>query len=93
MNLFDTELEEEVETVDGTDVEKKLVVYNDDFNTFEHVIKCIIRYCGQSEEVAMKLTLNIHTKGLAIVKEGTKTELYPVRQALNENGLNAKIED
>ena len=93
MNLFDTELDEEVDVLENEELEKKLIVYNDDFNTFDHVIKCLIDFCGHSPQEATKHTLNIHHKGLAIVKEGTTKELQPVKQALNENGLTAKIEE
>lgn len=93
MNLFDTELDEEVDVLEKEDLEKKLVVYNDDFNTFEHVIMCLINYCEHTPEKANEHTLNIHQKGLAIVKEGTLKELLPIKQALNENGLTVKIEE
>lgn len=93
MNLFDEETDEQTDVLENEELEKKLVIYNDDFNTFDHVIMCLIRYCKHNPEEATKHTLEIHHKGASTVKEGTKKELLPIRQALNENGLTAKIED
>ncbi|MDX2001613.1 MAG: ATP-dependent Clp protease adaptor ClpS [Chitinophagales bacterium] len=71
---------------------KKLVVYNDDVNTFEHVIESLVDVCDHSEEQAEQCSYIIHYKGKASVREGMFEELYPMKTGLTDRGLNATIE-
>ena len=77
-------LEEEVEL-------RNLVVYNDDINTFEHVIKTLIDVCGHEPEQAEQCTLLIHYKGQCAVKLGTFEELAPMCTALHDRGISADV--
>lgn len=70
-----------------------LIVYNDDFNTFEWVIQCFIEVLHHSHEQAEQLSLIIHFKGKATVKTGAKSELLPLREALIDRGLSAVVEE
>lgn len=57
----------------------KVIVLNDDFNTFEHVSSCLIKYIpDMSSERALELTQQVHFEGLAIVWVGPQeqAELY-----------------
>lgn len=78
---------EVVETVDVHD----LVVFNDDFNTFQHVINTLIRVCQHTPEQAEQCTYIIHFKGKCTVKTGSWDELRPMREAICEVGIDAKI--
>lgn len=69
-----------------------LIVYNDDVNTFEHVIKCLIDICGHDAEQAEQCTLIIHYKGKCGVKRGEYEELRPMCEGLLDKGLSAVIE-
>lgn len=71
----------------------KLLVYNDDHNTFDWVIKCFIDILNHSFEQAEQLSLLIHLKGKAVVKTASKKELLPKKDALIERGLSAVIEE
>ena len=71
---------------------KTLVVHNDDVNTFDWVIESLIEICGHSEEQAEQLTLIVHFKGRAIVKEGTYEKLQPLKTGLTDRGINATID-
>jgi ATP-dependent Clp protease adaptor protein ClpS len=71
---------------------KNIVVYNDDVNTFEHVILCLIKYCRHSLEQAEQCTHIIHNNGKCAVKSGDYEKLKPIYEALLENGILAKIE-
>lgn len=71
---------------------KRLVVYNDDVNTFDWVIEALIEICGHTEEQAEQLTLIVHFKGKAIVREGTYEKLHPLKTGLTDRGINATIE-
>lgn len=77
----------------GTDNSNELVVYNDDFNTFDWVIQCFVEVIGHSETQAEQLSLLIHFKGKASVKEGSIETLRPLKQALVDRGLSAVIEE
>jgi ATP-dependent Clp protease adaptor protein ClpS len=68
-----------------------LVVFNDDVNTFEHVINTLIKVCGHSPEQAEQCTLIIHYKGKCSVKRGSFEELKPLRQSVCDHGISAEI--
>ncbi len=81
-------LVDEVEIVDKS----TLIVFNDDFNTFDWVIKCFIEVCNHTFEQSEQLSLIVHFKGKATVKTGPFTELKPLKDALIDRGLSAVIE-
>lgn len=89
--------EEEVDTIDLNEIDisdallKKLVVFNDDVNTFEHVIETFVEILKHSEEQAYQCALIIHTVGKCEVKEGTLQQLNPFKQAICERGIDARI--
>lgn len=68
-----------------------LVVFNDDVNTFEHVIRTLIKVCQHTPEQAEQCTYLIHYKGKCTVKTGSFDELRPLREAICEAGIDAKI--
>jgi len=70
-----------------------LIVYNDDVNTFEWVIKCFMEVLQHSSQQAEQLAMLIHFKGKATVKTAPKSELRPKKEALTDKGLSAVIED
>jgi len=71
---------------------KQIIIYNDDVNTFEHVINCLIKICKHSSIQAEQCTYLIHYKGRCAVKRGSNEELEPLCTALLEKGLTAEIE-
>ena len=73
------------------ELNKVIIVYNDDVNDFQHVIECFIKYCKHDLIQAEQCAYIIHERGKYAVKEGTYDELLPIKQALCENGLTAKI--
>lgn len=75
-----------------TGLSSQLIVYNDDFNTFDWVIKCFMDICGHTYEQSEQLSLIVHFKGKASVKLGSMEELKPMKDALVERGLSAVIE-
>ncbi len=79
-----------LEEVEITDV-KDLVVFNDDFNTFDHVINTLIRVCKHTPEQAEQCTLLIHFKGKCTVRTGSYDQLNPMREAICDVGIDAKI--
>ena len=79
-----------LEAVEITDL-KDLIVFNDDFNTFEHVIETLITICRHTPEQAEQCTWIIHHKGKCTVKTGSYEELNPMREGICEKGIDAKI--
>ena len=76
-----------VETIDT----KKLVIFDDDVNTFDHVINTLIKVCKHTTEQAEQCTLIIHYKGQCPVKAGTFEILKPMREAICEAGIDGRI--
>ena len=79
-----------LEATETTDV-LDLVVFNDDVNTFDHVISTLIRVCKHTPEQAEQCTLLIHYKGKCAVKTGSYDFLRPMREAICEAGIDARI--
>jgi ATP-dependent Clp protease adaptor protein ClpS len=84
------ELVEVLDAVETTDL-MDLVVFNDDINTFEHVTRTLIKVCQHTPEQAEQCTLIIHYKGKCQVKNGTFDFLRPMREAICEAGIDARI--
>jgi ATP-dependent Clp protease adaptor protein ClpS len=90
---FEYQEEELVEVLDDQAVEegKVLVVFNDDFNTFDHVINTLVKVCKHEINQAEQCTLLIHFKGKCKVKEGSYSFLKPMREGITDAGINATI--
>jgi ATP-dependent Clp protease adaptor protein ClpS len=82
-----TDVLEAVETTDLMD----LIVFNDDVNTFDHVINTLIRVCKHTQEQAEQCTMLIHYKGKCAVKNGSFDYLKPMRESICEAGIDARI--
>ncbi len=91
LNSYDEEVEVLEETLVDSERENELVVFNDDVNTFDHVIKTLIEVCDHTPEQAEQCTLIIHYKGKCAVKNGTYEELVPMRTAICDRGISAEI--
>ena len=71
--------------------EQNVIIYNDDFNTFEHVIATLIKVCKHTNEQAEQCTWLIHYKGKCAVKSGEFSKLVPIKDAICDAGIDAKI--
>ncbi len=69
-----------------------IILYNDDFNTFDHVISCLVQICNHEVIQAEQCAWIVHTNGKCIVKTGEYKELEPLCTLLLEKGLSAIIE-
>ncbi len=66
----------------------KVIVLNDDFNTFQHVQACLIKYIPcMSPERAWELTNQVHFEGLATVWVGPQEQAELYQQQLKRAGL------
>jgi ATP-dependent Clp protease adaptor protein ClpS len=76
----------------GADTIKSLILFNDDINTFDFVIECLIDVCNHSHEQAEQCTLIAHYKGKCPVKEGEYSDLRPLSDKLRLLSLTVSIE-
>tara|TARA_B100000927_G_C16461248_1_gene467924 strand:+ start:1445 stop:1720 length:276 start_codon:yes stop_codon:yes gene_type:complete len=69
----------------------EIILYNDDINTFDHVIDILIRVCDHSATQAEQCALIVHYKGKCSVKSGTLFDLKPRVKKMIEANLTAEI--
>ena len=66
----------------------KIIVLNDDFNTFQHVVDCLTKYIpGMSGDQAWDLAHQIHNDGQAIVWTGPLEQAELYHSQLSRAGL------
>jgi ATP-dependent Clp protease adaptor protein ClpS len=68
-----------------------LILYNDEINTFEHVIKSLVEICGHDPVQAEQCALIVHLKGSCDIKKGLPEMLNAMSMALNAKGLTSKV--
>ncbi len=71
--------------------ERNLVLYNDDYNTFDFVIDTLIEVCDHDPITAEQCTVLVHHKGKCTVKSGVLEELKPIRKEMTNRGLTVSI--
>ncbi|WP_310555775.1 ATP-dependent Clp protease adaptor ClpS [Flavobacterium sp.] len=82
---------ERTSTKEAVAINNEIVLFNDDVNTFDHVIETLIRVCKHDELQAEQCALLVHYKGKCTVKTGSLDELKPQCSSLLEAGLSAEI--
>jgi ATP-dependent Clp protease adaptor protein ClpS len=70
---------------------REIVLYNDDVNTFDHVIETLIHVCEHTPEQAEQCSLIVHYNGKCVVKTGAYEDLKPRCTLLLEANLTAEI--
>jgi ATP-dependent Clp protease adaptor protein ClpS len=68
-----------------------LILYNDEVNTFDHVIKSLVEVCGHDSFQAEQCALIVHFKGSCEVKTGMPELLNAMSRSLNAKGLISKV--
>jgi ATP-dependent Clp protease adaptor protein ClpS len=93
-DLIMTEVEFAPETaiIEELVAQRDLVVFNDDVNTFDHVIESLIKVCKHELEQAEQCTWIIHFNGKCQVKRGEFEKLEPMCTALLDRGISAEIQ-
>lgn len=72
--------------------EKELVLYNDDYNTFDFVIETLIDICEHDPIQAEQCTIIVHFKGKCGVKSGSYNDLKPLVNNMLDKSLTVSIE-
>ncbi|WP_229308494.1 ATP-dependent Clp protease adaptor ClpS [Jiulongibacter sediminis] len=68
-----------------------LVVFNDDVNTFDHVIDTLVDVCDHEPAQAEQCAWIIHLKGKCGVKNGDYDDLVAKRNEICRRGLSAEV--
>lgn len=70
----------------------RLVLYNDDINTFDYVMSCLIEVCDHNIIQAEQCAMITHYKGKCDIKKGSYSKLQVMKEQLIEKGLRVSIE-
>lgn len=71
--------------------QNEIVLFNDEVNTFDHVIDTLISVCEHTAEQAEQCSLIVHYNGKCTVKTGEYKDLEPRCSRLLQAGLSAEI--
>lgn len=85
-------IQEDVDVLEDYGLNNEIVLFNDDVNTFDHVIETLIRVCDHTNEQAEQCAILVHYKGKCTVKTGSYDKLKPQCTLLLEAGLSAEIQ-
>jgi ATP-dependent Clp protease adaptor protein ClpS len=69
-----------------------LILENDDHNTFDWVITCLMKICGHEEEQANQCAHIVHFQGKCDVKYGDYETISTMKEKLRGAGLSATME-
>lgn len=83
---------EKTSAKESLSLNNEIIIFNDDVNTFDHVIDTLIRVCSHTPEQAEQCSLIIHYVGKCAVKTGPLKELVPQCTLLLDAGLSAEIQ-
>ena len=70
--------ESDIKVLTDAEREHEIILYNDDVNTFDHVIKTLVTHCGHTFEQAEQCAYIVHFSGKCVVKTGSYDELEPI---------------
>lgn len=70
----------------------RLDLHNDDYNSFEHVINCLMKVCGHEYEQANQCAHIVHFKGVCDVKYGDLETISEMKNKLENAGLSVTME-
>ncbi len=88
-------VKEKIKSITKSDEQKskirELILFNDDFNTFDFVIETLVELCEHDSQQAEQCTLLIHYKGKCGVKSGSYSELKPIYEEMLNRSLTAEI--
>jgi ATP-dependent Clp protease adaptor protein ClpS len=85
-------IQEDLDILEQEVFENQIVLFNDEVNTFDHVIDMLIYACDHTPEQAEQCSILVHYKGKCTVKTGPYDELKTRCTMLLEAGLSAEIQ-
>lgn len=70
-----------------------LILCNDDYNTFDWVISCLVKICKHEYNQAEQCATIVHFKGKCDVKYGSKEEITEMKDKLKSSGLSVTMRE
>ena len=70
----------------------RLVLHNDDVNTFDYVMETLVEVCEHSLVQAEQCAMITHYKGSCEVRTGSYREMKEMRYQLISKGLKASVD-
>lgn len=70
----------------------RIDLHNDDWNTFQHVINCLMKICGHEFEQASQCAHIVHYNGKCDVKYGDYETISVMKEKLQSAGLSVTME-
>jgi len=89
--MMETITEEVAELKEQVVKEHILVLFDDNVNTFDHVIELLIKVCNHEALQAEQCAMLVHYKGKCAVKNGELKELTIMGELLADSGLTVEI--
>ena len=91
--MIDIELDEEVKVSEKITDSKKLILHNDDVNSFDYVIDSLVKVCKHTVEQATQCSFLVHYNKRCVVKEkDTEEKLKIMKSQLQSLGLSVTLE-
>jgi ATP-dependent Clp protease adaptor protein ClpS len=87
-----TQVEHVEELLEDIESQPRIVLYNDNHNSFEHVILCLMAFCKHNLTQAEQCAQIVHSKGKYAVKHGDIDELVSINNQLAANDLTTEIQ-
>jgi ATP-dependent Clp protease adaptor protein ClpS len=69
----------------------QLILYNDDHNSFEHVIRAMVEVCGHDSVQAEQCAVIAHFTGRCDIRRGDRSVLDRMGSDLRARGLKVEI--
>ncbi len=85
------EISEDIDSGSSSKYAARVILYNDDFHSFEEVIGQLIKALNCSSARAVYLTMKAHSEGKAVVFKGEYLKCIKVSSVLEEIALRTEI--
>jgi len=80
---------DDIETI--IEVPVKVLLFNDNFHTFDEVIGQVCKAIACSEQHAERVAMEVHTRGKCMVYDGDISQCLKVSSVLEEIGLHTQV--
>lgn len=71
----------------------KVVIYNDDINSYDYITACLIRMCKHDPIQAEQCAVVAHNIGKCAVKSGNYLDMYDLKSTFDDLDINCELEE
>jgi ATP-dependent Clp protease adaptor protein ClpS len=71
----------------------KVVIYNDDVNSYDYITACLIRMCKHDPIQAEQCAVVAHNIGKCAVKSGNYLDMYELKSTFDDLDINCELEE